>query len=126
MSFEVGVSASFTARHHLVGEFGPASQPHEHTYKVEVAVQGEALRSDGTLLDIVVLQEALRAVTSELDGADLNALPAFVDSNPTAEVVARSVSEQVAPNLAGLALKSLAIRVWESPEAYASYTGDLA
>ena len=42
MRFEVGVVAQFTASHHLEGDFGPASLPHSHAYRVEVGVSGIA------------------------------------------------------------------------------------
>jgi 6-pyruvoyltetrahydropterin/6-carboxytetrahydropterin synthase len=126
MSFEVGVVAQFTAQHHLVGDFGPASQPHEHAYRVEAAVFGEGLRADGTLFDITHLQQALAATLARIDGRDLNATPPFVDRNPTAEVVAQYFFDCLVPALSGQGLRRLQTRVWESPEAFASYTGDLA
>ena len=43
MSFEVGVVAHFSAEHHLVGDFGPASAPHSHDYRVDVSVTGRKI-----------------------------------------------------------------------------------
>jgi 6-pyruvoyltetrahydropterin/6-carboxytetrahydropterin synthase len=128
MSFDVGVVAQFTASHHLVGDFGPASVPHSHAYRVEVSVSGDRLREDGTLFDITRLQQAVAEVIADLDGADLNALSGRrrVASNPTAEVVARLFFDRVRPALSGQGLALLQARIWESPEAYASYSGDLA
>src|SRR5439155_24358281 len=65
MSFEVGVVAHFSAEHHLVGDFGPASAPHSHDYRVDVSVTGESVRGDGTLFDITKLQNALTAVITD-------------------------------------------------------------
>ena len=126
MTFEVGVVARFDARHHLVGDFGPASQPHAHAYRVEVAVLGGSLREDGTLFDITRLQAALSAVLVELEGRDLNSVVGLSDLNPTAEVVARYFFERIAPTLANDGLDQLRTRVWESDEAWAGYAGDLA
>jgi 6-pyruvoyltetrahydropterin/6-carboxytetrahydropterin synthase len=126
VSFEVGVVAHFTARHRLFGDFGPASEPHEHAYTVEAAVRGDELRNDGTLVDIVLLQDALRMTTNDLDGRDLNEVAGLSDANTTAEVVARFVFDRIVTALRGKGLRSLQMRVWESPEAYASYTGDVA
>jgi len=125
MSFAVGVVASFTARHHLVGDFGPASQPHEHAYRVEVSATGSRLREDGTLLDITRLQAALSAALSHLEGRDLNAIAGLADPNPSAEVVARYLFDCIALELESDGLDQLQTRVWESAEAFASYTGDL-
>jgi 6-pyruvoyltetrahydropterin/6-carboxytetrahydropterin synthase len=126
MSFEIGVVAHFTARHHLVGDFGPASQPHAHAYRVEVGVSGGNLRADGTLFDISRLQNALSAALGDLEGRDLNEISGLAEPNPSAEAVARYIFERIAPSLSRDGLDRLQTRVWESPEAYASYTGDLA
>jgi 6-pyruvoyltetrahydropterin/6-carboxytetrahydropterin synthase len=115
--FEVGVVAEFEATHHLVGDFGPASLTHRHDYRVEVTVAGPTLRQDGTLLDITLIQQALRGVVDDLRGADLNTLD--LTPNPTAEVVARYIWQRVAANLP---TERLTVTVWESPEAFARYS----
>jgi 6-pyruvoyltetrahydropterin/6-carboxytetrahydropterin synthase len=125
MSFEVGVVVTFNARHHLVGDFGPASLPHGHAYRVEAWVTGAALRDDGTLFDITRLQAALSVATTAAEGRDLNDIPALVTPNPTAEVVARYFFDRVAAALEGQGLNELRIRVWESPEAWAGYAAEL-
>ena len=125
MSFEVGVVARFTAQHHLVGDFGPASLAHSHNYRVEVLAQGPQLQADGTLFDITLLQNALSAVLTQLEGHDLNTLPDLAESNPSAEVVARHITMRVAPSLKGTTVDLLSARVWESDEAFAAYTTSL-
>jgi 6-pyruvoyltetrahydropterin/6-carboxytetrahydropterin synthase len=126
MSFEVGVVAHFNARHHLVGDFGPATQPHAHAYRVEASVVGGSLREDGTLFDITRLQGALSAALGDLEGRDLNEVAGLAQPNPSAEVVARYLFERIAARLSNDGLDRLQTRVWESPEAYAGYRGELA
>ena len=127
MSFEVGVEAQFTASHHLVGDFGPASLPHAHPYRVDLRVTGDYLRDDGTLFDMTRLQQAVTEVIGALDGTNLNELSGHLAKpNPTAEVVARFFFERVAPALSGQGLTRLHIQIWESPDAFAGYSGDLA
>jgi len=123
MTFEVGVEARFTASHHLVGDFGPASLPHAHDYRVQISVHGDGLRDDGTLVDISRLHQAVADVIADVDGRNLNDL---VQLNPTAEVMARFFFDRVAPTLAGQGLDRLEARLWESPEAYGGYSGELA
>ncbi len=115
--------AHFTAQHHLVGDFGPASRPHEHAYRVEVGVRGGSLRADGTLFDITRLQAALSAALGDLEGRDLNQIAGLAKPNPSAEVVARYLFERVAPALSEDNLDLLQARVWESPDAYAAFEG---
>jgi 6-pyruvoyltetrahydropterin/6-carboxytetrahydropterin synthase len=125
MSFEVGVTVTFEAHHHLVGNFGPATQPHGHTYRVEATVSGQQLLPDGTLFDITRLQSALDGLIAQLDSRDLNQIEGLAAPNPTVEVVARYLAERLAPALDGQSLDQLTTRVWESPEAFASYSRSL-
>lgn len=120
MTFEVGVVARFTARHHLVGNFGPASLEHSHDYRVEVLVGGSQLLPDGTLFDISVLQRGLSETLGRLEAQDLNAIQALTEPNPSAEVVARYIHQRLAEPLAQA--ESVTVRVWESEEAFAAYT----
>ena len=128
MSFEVGVEGRFTASHHLVGDFGPARELHAHEYRVQISVSGDGLQDDGTLFDITRLQQAIADVIAAIDGTNLNDLPVshLARPNPTAEVMARFFFDRVAPTLARQGLARLVARVWESPEAFAGYSGDLA
>lgn len=130
--FEVGIVGTFVARHHLVGDFGPSRQDHGHAYRVDVRVTGERLGPDGTLFDITRLQGALDAVTTDLTDQDLNGIRELASPNPTAEVVARyfflQIKERLLQPASGADERSLAhlsVRVWESSEAFASYTDEL-
>src|SRR5215207_1316487 len=123
--YEVGVVAQFEAAHRLRGDFGPATRTHGHTYRVEVTARGEALRDDGTLCDLGLLQGATDETLRALHYRDLDELEDFGGRNTTAEAVARHVFERVAPRLAGEGVARLAVRVWESPQAFAGYEGDV-
>ena len=120
--FEVGVVAEFEAAHRLQGDFGPATRTHGHTYRVEATVTGPALREDGTLCDLGLLQPAVDDAVRALHYQDLDTLPAFVGRNSTAERVAQYVADTVATRLDGQGLATLAVRVWESPRAFAGYS----
>src|ERR687888_2729876 len=113
--FEVGVVAQFEAAHRLRGEFGPATRHHGHTYRVEVAIRGPALRADGTLCDIGRLQQAVQDVVSSLHYRDLDELAAFESRNSTAEVVAQYLYEQIALHFTDQGLSALIVRGWASP-----------
>lgn len=121
--FEVGVVGQFEAAHHLEGNFGPATRPHGHTYRVEVTARGERLGPDGALCDLGMLQDAVREALAPLHYRDLGEVEALCGRNTTAEVMARYVWDQVAPRLRGAGLATLAVRVWESPGAFAGYEG---
>jgi len=118
--YEIGVSAQFEAAHRLIGDFGPATRMHGHTYRLDVSVRGERLRDDNTLYDIGQLRPAVDAIAAELHYRDLNEVAGLEGVNTTAEAVADFVWERLAPDLRGQGLLSLAVRVWESPQVYAS------
>lgn len=118
--YEIGVVAQFEAAHRLVGDFGPATRLHGHTYRLEVITRGERLHDDGTLYDIGRLQAALSAIVADLHYRDLDEVPGLAGRNTTAELVADFCWERIAPELRGHGLVSLLVRVWESPQGYAA------
>jgi 6-pyruvoyltetrahydropterin/6-carboxytetrahydropterin synthase len=118
--FEIGVSAQFEAAHRLVGDFGPATRMHGHTYRLDVAVRGERLAADNTLYDIGKLREAVDGIAGELHYRDLNEVPGLEGVNTTAEAVASYIWERLAPDLRAAGMASLSVRVWESPQVYAA------
>ena len=118
--YEVYVAAGFEAAHRLVGDFGPATRLHGHTYRLEVVVRGARLREDGTLYDVGLLRSAVEDLAASLHYRDLNEVPDLAGVNTTAEAVARYCWERLAPPLRGVGLDTLVVRVWESPEVYAA------
>lgn len=123
--YEIGISEQFEAAVFMVGDFGPATRVHGHTYRLEAIVQGDTLRSDGTLFNIAILQERLRALAATLHYQLLNELPAFAGRNPTVEVIADYCWRELADGLRSEGLNALTIRLWENPQAYAARSGAL-
>jgi len=118
--YEVYVAARFEAAHKLVGDFGPASRMHGHTYRMEAILRGQRLQQDGTLYDIGALRQAVDDLAASLDYRDLNEVPGLADVNTTAEAVADYCWERLAAPLRDLGLHSLVVRIWESPDVYAA------
>ncbi len=118
--YEIYVAAQFEAAHRLVGDFGPATRPHGHTYRVEVILRGGRLKDDGTLYDIGRLRPAVEELAGSLHYRDLGDVPGLKGVNTTAEAVARYCWDRLAPSLNGQDLDSLVVRIWESPQVYAA------
>ena len=118
--YEVYVATRFEAAHRLVGDFGPATRTHGHTYRMEVIVRGQLLAEDGTLYDIGSLKQAVDDLAASLHYRDLNEVSGLVGVNTTAEAVADFCWEMLAPPLRDRGLHSLIVRIWESPDAYAA------
>lgn len=123
--YEIYVAAGFEAAHRLVGDFGPATRVHGHTYRMEVIVRGERLNEDGTLLDIGELRPAVEDLASSLHYRDLDEVPGLAGTNTTAETVAGFCWERLARILRANGLHSLTVRIWESPDVYAARTDPL-
>ena len=123
--YEVYVAAQFEPAHRLVGDFGPATRPHGHTYQMEVIVRGERLKDDGTLYDIGLLRPTVEDLAASLHYRDLNDLPGLADVNTTAETVAHYCWDELAPPLRGQGLDSLTVRIWESPQVYGAREDEL-
>jgi 6-pyruvoyltetrahydropterin/6-carboxytetrahydropterin synthase len=123
--YEVCVVAQFEAAHRLVGDFGPATRTHGHTYRLEVILRGERLKDDETLYDIGRLRPAVEELAASLHYRDLNEVPDLAGVNTTAEAMARYCWDKLAPPLRGQGLDSLTVRIWESPQVYAAREEEL-
>ena len=124
--YEIYVAARFEAAHRLVGDFGPATRTHGHTYRMEVIVRGRHLGDDGTLCDIGELGQAVEGLAGSMHYRDLNEVPGLAGVNTTAEAVASYCWDKLAEPLRGQGLDSLTVRIWESPDAYAAREDALA
>ena len=124
--YEVYVAAQFEAAHRLLGDFGPASRIHGHTYRMEVIVRGESLSEENILYDVGELRSAVEDLAASLDYRDLNEVPDLAGVNTTAEALADYCWERLAPPLRARGLDSLTVRVWESPQVYAAREDSLA
>ena len=117
--YEVYVATQFEAAHRLVGDFGPATRTHGHTYRMEVILRGENLRDDATLYDIGVLRTAVEDLATSLHYRDLDEIPGLTATNTTPESVAHVCWEVLSPPLRGQGPDSLAARSSEAPQGYA-------
>jgi 6-pyruvoyltetrahydropterin/6-carboxytetrahydropterin synthase len=124
--YEVYVAAQFEAAHRLVGDFGPATRTHGHTYRMEAILRGERLSDEGVLYDVGELRSAVEDLASSLHYRDLNDVPDLAGVNTTAEALADYCWEKLAPPLRGRDLDALTVRVWESPQVYAAREDGLA
>jgi 6-pyruvoyltetrahydropterin/6-carboxytetrahydropterin synthase len=118
--FELYVATQFEAAHRLVGDFGPATRTHGHTYRMEVILRGERLSDNGVLYDVGELRSAVEDLAASLHYRDLSDVPGLAGVNTTAEAVADHCWEKLAPPLRDRGLDSLTVRLWESPQVYAA------
>ena len=101
-SFEITKAASFEAAHYL--DHGPAGSRyrrlHGHSFRVEATVRGRALNREGWVADLAELDDALHAITDELDHGLLNERPGL--EAPTLERLCLYFADRLKPRFPGL------------------------
>lgn len=127
--FELSVITRFAAAHYLRDYDGSCARLHGHTWQVEVSLRGPELDQKGMLLDFRSVKAKVKHIVDELDHVNLNDLKPFAQGgkeNPTVENLARYIYQRLKPEFGGgeSSITVAAVRVWESPDASASYTED--
>jgi 6-pyruvoyltetrahydropterin/6-carboxytetrahydropterin synthase len=120
----VRARARFEAAHHLRSYRGGPESAHGHSWEVEAVLRTERLDAEGMAFDFVELRSALRAVVSQFDHRDLNAIEPFDTLTPSTENVARVVFSQLAAALPGAPLAE--VTVWEGPDCAITLVGGTA
>lgn len=83
----------FSAAHHLTDYYGKCENPHGHTYKLYVTVEGP-MQKNGMVVDFALLKTVVtEEVLSLLDHHDLNDL----FKNPTAEYICMFIWKKLKP-----------------------------
>jgi 6-pyruvoyltetrahydropterin/6-carboxytetrahydropterin synthase len=118
--YEVGVARSFHAAHQL-DESPSAGEHHEHDYRVEAVVRGDALEANGMLLDLDALGAAVGECLGELESVELGSLETFEHEDTTVENVAEHIWNHVRQVIdPPPKLSSMRVTVHESGDAWAS------
>jgi len=121
--YETGTALQVRAFHVMPGMPPPEGERHSHDYRLDVVVRRDDLDERGMVVDLDLLDQALRNAAARVDGVDLEQV---VDAEAvTVEVFARWVHDQVSAALGSLPGVTLAVRVWESPVAFGGYTSAL-
>lgn len=121
--YEVGSSKQFVAWHAMPDVDGPEGELHSHDYKLEVVVTRDALDERGMVCDLDILDEALDKVTGTVADQNLEIIQPPDSEAVTVEVLARWAHSELASQLGIEA--HLAVRVWESPEAFGGYSAPI-
>jgi 6-pyruvoyltetrahydropterin/6-carboxytetrahydropterin synthase len=119
--FEVSVEESFAAGHALRNYKGKCENTHGHNYKIQVTLAGEELNDAGLLVDFSDLRREIRALVSRFDHQFLNELAPFDQLNPSAENLAKFISDGMAPQLQKWGVRTHAVTVWETDTSSATY-----
>jgi 6-pyruvoyltetrahydropterin/6-carboxytetrahydropterin synthase len=96
---EIFKEFTFEAAHRLpnVPEGHKCARLHGHSYRVEIHVTGEVPDATGWVMDFGDIKEAFAPVLAQLDHYYLNEVKGL--ENPTSEVLARWIWDQLLPVL---------------------------
>jgi 6-pyruvoyltetrahydropterin/6-carboxytetrahydropterin synthase len=121
--YETGTGLQVRAFHVMPGMPPPEGERHSHDYRLDVVVRRDDLDERGMVVDLDLLDAALRDAAAQVADADLENV---VDAEAvTVEVFARWLHGELAGALGPLPDVSLAVRVWENETAFGGYTGPL-
>ena len=93
------VDMAFTAQHQLSFENGVQEPLHEHNWKVCVAVSSEQLSQDELVINFEELKCLTESILRDFQGQRLESLGIFENRNVSAETLARTLYDQLAPKL---------------------------
>ena len=120
--FAVGLLRDFVAQHFLIGgDWGRENQPHAHHYRLEAIFEGDHLDRHGYLLDIAEVEPRLDGLVARYRDRMLNDLPEFGAENPSLERFARIIAERLAADLPAGQVSAVAVKLWESDQAFATH-----
>lgn len=119
MKAELTRRFEFNAAHSLpkVDETHKCKQVHGHNYTVEIAVRGEVDPQYGWVIDFGDLKKAMVPIIETLDHSYLNEIAGL--ENPTAELIAGWIWDQLKPSISGLYRVSIS----ETAATWCSYWG---
>jgi 6-pyruvoyl-tetrahydropterin synthase len=114
--FEVGSVVTFRALHRMPSQPPPEDELHPHDYRVEVIAERERLDDRAMVCDLDVLRDRLAEVA---DGARDRDLAGVCGTDVvTVEVLAAWTHAELADALRNDGAEYLAVRVWESDDAF--------
>jgi 6-pyruvoyltetrahydropterin/6-carboxytetrahydropterin synthase len=119
--YEVTIIESFSAAHVLENIGGKCEKLHGHNFKVEVTVAALKLNPTGLLIDFRMLKKWLVEIFEDIDHKYLNTLSSFAGINPSAENIAKYISEKMESETKKVFVKVIKVKVWESENAAATY-----
>lgn len=125
MLYIIRVESTFSAAHALRGYGGACERIHGHNFRVIAEASFIELDDIGISIDFKVFKSIIDNILDDYDHQNLNDLPAFSIINATAENIARTISDRIAPELERHGGKVKSITVEESAKYAATYHPDI-
>jgi len=115
------VEMQFRAQHQLTHENGTQEPLHEHNWAVVAEVSSDKLDKNELVMDFEELKSMLDSILQDFRGQRLESLGIFEQLNVSAETIARTIYEKLAPTLP-VSVRLNAVEVTEAPGCRARYS----
>lgn len=122
--YHLTIQTHFAAAHNLLNYQGDCENLHGHNWKVEATVAADKLDDAGLGIDFKILKKHTKEIMNYLDHKYLNDLDAFKGISPSSEHISKFIYDRLVTSLADYDVQVEKITVWESDNAYATYTQD--
>jgi 6-pyruvoyltetrahydropterin/6-carboxytetrahydropterin synthase len=122
--WEISHDTEFAAAHKLRFAPGDGEKLHGHNWRVKATVRATELAKEGWVVDFYELGRVLRAIVEPYEHEFLNEIAPFDDLNPTAENLARVISDELIAKLDTDRVRVVRVDVWESGACCASFIRD--
>ena len=123
MGYELVIRSGFSAAHYLRSYKGRRESVHGHNWLVEARITADELDGESMLVDFADAKGVLDGILDEFDHANINDLPQFSEANPTAELIARYIYEELERRLGHLGARPVSVGVFETADCGIVYTG---
>ena len=122
--YSITVTHEFCAAHTL-SIAGMQEPLHGHNFVTKATIAGDTLDDDGLLCDFHTVHAVLVEICEPFTNRNFNEIPPFDATNPSAELIARHIAEELATRLdEALAPNALvqSVSITEAPGCVAVYT----
>ena len=124
--FTIQVTHEFCAAH-TISILGNQEPIHGHNFKTTATISGATLDDDGLLCDFHTVQDQLIDICKPFTNNNLNETPPFDTLNPTAELIAKHIADELADRLdesLSPHAKVHSVSITEAPNCLATYSRD--
>ncbi|GJM25592.1 MAG: 6-carboxy-5,6,7,8-tetrahydropterin synthase [Phycisphaerae bacterium] len=118
--FEASVEATFSAAHQVHLPDGSLEPLHGHDWHVTATFTCERLDECGFVVDFIAAERCLAKIAEQLHHTNLNDAPLMAGKNPSAEIVAQVIFDQLALDET-LSPTLDRVRITEAPGCTATY-----
>jgi len=116
----------FSARHYLIGgDWGDENHPHAHDYKLELRLSAAELDRHEYLVDLVDVETHIEDAIAGYRDSMLNDTKSFAGRNPSLELFARILWDDLHSRLEKYQLSGMVVRLWEHDSAWAQWSGQI-